>query len=151
MSERQAKARNRKAFHDYEILDRIEAGIVLQGSEVKVIREGKASIAEAYALVKAGEVFLKDMHVPEYSHAGYSPHDPKRIRKLLLHRREIRKLASALEREGLTVVPLELYLKEGRVKVELGLARGRKLHDKREALRSDAARREARSAVGKRR
>lgn len=148
---RDVKARNRRAFHDFEIVEKVEAGLVLLGPEVKVIREGKASIAEAYATIRGAEGFLRDMHVPEYSNRGYSPHDPKRPRKLLLHRRELKRLSEAIDQKGLTLVPLELYLKEGRVKVELGLARGRKLHDKREALRGEAAKREARRAVGKRR
>ena len=144
-------ARNRRAFRDYEILERLEAGLVLQGSEVKSLRAGKASIAEAFAAFKGGELFLLDMHVPEYSHAGYAGHEPRRVRKLLLRRRELRSLEESVTRRGLTLVPLLAYFSSGRAKVEIALARGRKRHDKRQAVRKDEARREARRAEGRRR
>jgi SsrA-binding protein len=143
-------ARNRRAYHDYEISEKVEAGIVLVGPEVKSLRTGKISIAEAYAAFKGGELFLFDMHVPEYSHTGYTPHEPRRPRKLLLHRRELRKLEQVLARRGLTLVALQVYFTSGRAKVELGLGRGRKRHDKRESLKRDAADREARGAEGRR-
>ncbi len=150
MSEPRSAARNRRAFHEYEILEKLEAGIVLLGAEVKSLREGKASIAEAYASFQGGELFLREMHVPEYRNAGYAPQDPKRPRKLLLHRRELRRLEATLKKEGLTLIPLEVYFKRGMAKVELALGRGRKLHDKRQALRKDEARREIRRAMGRR-
>jgi len=142
--ERQVVARNRKAFHDYEILERIEAGVSLLGPEVKTLREGKASLAEAYAAFKGKELFLLQMHVPEYAHKGYAPHDPIRPRKLLLHRQELRRLVTSIERRGFTLIPLEVYFKKGRAKVELAVARGRKHDDKREQVREEEARREAR-------
>ena len=143
-------ARNRRAFHDYEVLERFEAGVVLVGPEVKSLRDGKGSLAEAYAAFTRGELFLVDMHIPEYPHKGYAPHEPRRPRKLLLHRRELSKLEVSVTRKGLTLVPLQLYFVRGRAKVEIALARGRKHHDKREALRQKEARREVRSAEGKR-
>jgi len=150
VSERLVVARNRRASHDYEILETVEAGLVLLGPEVKSLRAGKASITEAYASIHKEEIFLREMHVPEYSHSGYAPHDPKRVRKLLLHRREIGKLAAAVAQRGLTLVPLQVYFRGGRAKVEIALVRGRKLHDKREKLKGEADRREARSAEGRR-
>jgi len=150
VSERVTAARHRKARHEYEILETHEAGMVLLGTEVKSLREGKASIAEAYASFRGEELYLREMTIPEYSHSGYARHDPKRARKLLLHRRELRKLKEALATEGLTLVPLEVYFKEGYAKVQLALARGRKLHDKRQALRRAEATREMRRAVGRR-
>ena len=143
--------RNRRAFHNFEILERFEAGVVLVGPEVKSLRAGKVSIAEAFASFRNGELFLVQMHIPEYDHVGYAPHDPLRARKLLLHRRELHKLEEATARKGLTVVPLEVYFRNGRVKVELGLARGRQHHDKRLKLKEQAAQREARAAEGRRR
>ncbi|MGH2671278.1 MAG: SsrA-binding protein SmpB [bacterium] len=151
MSDRQVVARNRRAYHDFEVLEKLEAGLVLLGPEVKVLRAGKASIAEAYAAFKDGELYLRDMHVPEYSHAGYAPHDPRRPRKVLLHRRQLRHLEDALARRGLTIVPLELYFARGNAKVELALARGRKHEDKREVMREKEARRDMRGAVARKR
>jgi len=147
---RKVVARNRRATHDFEILERIEAGLVLAGSEVKSLREGKASIAESWARFDGGELWLIDAHIPEYRDAGYSQHDPKRRRKLLLHRRELRKLEQTTTRKGLTVVPLQVYFLRGRAKVELAVARGRKRHDKREDLKGKVARREVREAEGRR-
>jgi SsrA-binding protein len=143
--ERKIVARNRQAFHAYEILERVEAGLSLLGPEVKSLREGKASLAEAYAGFKGKELYLLEMHIPEYAHRGYAPHDPVRPRKLLLHRQELRRLETSVERRGFTLIPLEVYFKKGRAKVELALARGRKHHDKREAVREQEARREARA------
>src|SRR5437763_3437837 len=126
-------ADNRKARFNYEIGEVLEAGIALTGSEVKSLRQGKAAIAESYADARDGEIWLVNCNIPEYLQAGRFNHAPKRPRKLLLHRRQINKLAGAVEREGMTLVPLKLYFDEkGRAKVELALARGKKLHDKRE-------------------
>jgi SsrA-binding protein len=142
--ERKVVTRNRKALHDYEIVERLEAGVSLLGPEVKSLREGKASLQEAYAAFRGSELFLLQMHVPEYAHKGYAPHDPVRPRKLLLHRQELRRLVIAVERKGFTLIPLEIYFLRGRAKVQLALARGRKHHDKREQVRAEEARREAR-------
>ena len=137
MAEREEKpetesiARNRRARHDYQILDTWEAGIVLTGSEVKSLRNGKANISDAYGIVQGGEVHLLNLHISPYEKASHFNHEPTRTRKLLLHRREIRKMIGAVERQGLTLVPLELYFKKGMVKVALGLGRGKKLYDKR--------------------
>ncbi|HET9619335.1 MAG TPA: SsrA-binding protein SmpB [Pseudolabrys sp.] len=130
-------AENRKARFNYEIGDTYEAGIALTGSEVKSLRSGKATIAESYADSKAGELWLVNANIPEYLQAGpFNNHAPKRPRRLLLHQREIDRLATGVEREGMTIVPLKLYFNErGRAKVELALARGKKLHDKRETLK----------------
>jgi SsrA-binding protein len=129
-------ADNRKARFNYEIGETFEAGIALTGSEVKSLRAGKATIAESYADARAGEIWLVNANIPEYLQAGRFNHAPKRPRKLLLHKREIGKLAGAVEREGMTIVPLKLYFNDkGRAKVELAVARGKKLHDKRETER----------------
>jgi SsrA-binding protein len=126
-------ADNRKARFHYEIGDEIEAGLALTGTEVKSLRQGKATIAESYATSRGGELWLVNANIPEYLQASRFNHAPKRPRKLLLHRREIAKLVSAVEREGMTLVPLKLYFNEkGRAKIELAIGRGKKLHDKRE-------------------
>ncbi len=131
-----AVAENRKARFNYEIGEVIEAGIVLTGSEVKSLRAGKATIAESYADARGGEIWLINANIPEYLQAHRFNHLPKRPRKLLLHQRQINRLAGAVEREGMTVVPLKLYFNDkGRAKVEIALARGKKLHDKRETLK----------------
>ena len=128
-------AQNRRARHDFEILDTFECGIALEGSEVKSLREGKAQLKDSYARVDDGEVFLFAMHVPPYAFAhGKDGHDPERRRKLLLHRREIEELQERTTREGLTLVPTAVYFVEGRAKVEIALARGRKTYDKRRAI-----------------
>jgi SsrA-binding protein len=133
-------ATNRRARHDYEILDTVEAGIQLRGSEVKTLREGRASLQDAYAEVDHGEVVLH-MQIPAYSHTGYEGHEPTRPRKLLLHRKEIDQLARRVAERGLTLVPLRLYFKQQLVKVELGVARGKRAYDKRQAIaKRDAAR-----------
>jgi SsrA-binding protein len=127
-------AQNRRARYDCLIEDTLEAGLVLQGSEVKVLRQGQASIAEAYANETAGELFLVNANIPEYSAAKHFSHQPRRPRKLLLHRKEMAKLLGAIRREGVTIVPLSIYFNErGRAKVELGLAKGKKMADKRQA------------------
>ena len=141
---RQTMARNRRARYDYEILEVVEAGLSLLGPEVKSIRSGKASIAEAFAHFEGTELFLKGMHIPEYSHTGYTEHEPRRARKMLLHKKELTKLAAAVARDGLTLIPLELYFKKGRAKIELALVRGRKRRDKRQALKEKAAKQEMR-------
>lgn len=130
-TERESIARNKRARHDYHILDTWEAGIVLTGSEVKSLREGKANISDAYGVVNEGEVHLLNLHISPYEKASHFNHEPTRTRKLLLHKREILKMIGAVERQGLTLVPLELYFNRGKVKVALGLGRGKKLYDKR--------------------
>jgi SsrA-binding protein len=133
---RRVVAQNRKARFHYEIGEAFEAGIALTGSEVKSLRSGKATIAESYADTRAGEIFLINANIPIYLQAGRFNHEPKRPRKLLLHKRQINKLIGAIEREGMTLVPLKLYFNDrGRAKVEVALARGKKLHDKRDAAR----------------
>jgi SsrA-binding protein len=141
---------NRQAFHNYEILDRLEAGIVLTGTEIKSARDGRVNLKDAYGLVKSGEVWLLNCHISPYSHGNFANHDPLRTRKLLLNRAEIRKLIGKTTEKGLTLVPLRLYLKNGRLKCELALARGRKLHDKREVARMKTIDKEARQAVSQR-
>jgi SsrA-binding protein len=140
-------AENRKARHRFEVLDSLECGIVLAGSEVKSLRNGKLSLDEAYGRMKDGEVWLVGCDIAEYSEANRMNHDPKRPRKLLLHRREIAKFAGKAYEKGLTLVPLKMYFKQGRAKVLLGLCRGRKLHDKREALRKAESQRAIKRAM----
>jgi len=135
-------ARNPKATHDYHVLDTWETGIVLTGTEVKSLRNGKASIKEAYARLRNGEVFLEGMNITPYEQGNRYNHDPVRTRKLLLHRKEIERLIGAVEQQGLTLVPLELYFRGGRAKVVLALGRGKKQHDKREDLKKRIAERE---------
>jgi len=135
-------ADNRRARHDYNLLDRYEAGLVLAGTEVKALREGKATLQQAYAEVRDGEAWLVGLHVPEYVQANRANHDPDRPRKLLLHRREIDRLYGQVREKGFTVVPTKLYFKDGRVKVELALARGKELHDKRRDIAARDARRQ---------
>ena len=147
-------ARNRRARHEYDILETYECGIALQGSEVKSLRAGRVTLADAYARVEGGEAWLLGVHIPPYEHAaGFGAHDPERRRKLLLHRDQIDELMGQTQQKALTLVPLSVYFKDGRAKVELALARGRRLYDKRHAIAArdaerDAAR-EARSAAGK--
>jgi SsrA-binding protein len=128
---RRSIARNKRARHDYHILETWEAGVVLTGTEVKSLRAGKANIGDAYGIVRDGEVYLLNLHIPPYEQGGYANHEPDRTRKLLLHRREIRRLIGAVERQGLTLIPLEVYFTRGRAKVAIGLARGKKEFDKR--------------------
>jgi SsrA-binding protein len=137
-------ARNRRARHEYDILETFECGVVLQGSEVKSLRAGRVSLADAYARVEGGEAWLLGVHIPPYEHAaGFGAHDPDRRRKLLLHRGEIDELMGRTQQQSLTLVPLSIYFKDGRAKVELALARGRRLYDKRHAIASRDAEREA--------
>lgn len=145
---RKVVARNRKARHEYEILDTFEAGMALKGPEVKSLRVGKASFQDAYAMVEGGEVWLHSLHISPYEQANRFNEDPLRVRKLLLNRHEIRRLVGKVEEKGLTLVPLEIYFLRGRAKVQLALARGKKLHDKREALKQRQLDREARRSMG---
>ena len=140
-------AENRKARHDYHILDTWEAGVALLGTEVKSIREGRVNLRDSYARIDNGEVWMQNVHISPYSHRGSSDHAELRQRKLLLHRDEIRKMVGKVAEKGLTLVPLEIYFKSGRVKVLLGLARGKQAHDKRETIRRREVDRETRAAV----
>ncbi len=143
-------ARNKRARFDYHLLDTFEAGLVLTGTEVKSLRAGKANIGDAFGVVRDAQVFLLNAHIPPYERGGYVNHEPTRTRKLLLHRREIRRLIGAVERDGLTLVPLELYFRKGVAKVSLALAKGKKVHDKRESeRRRDAEREMARQGGGR--
>jgi SsrA-binding protein len=146
-SERKLVATNRKARFEYEILDTLEAGIALLGPEVKSLRAGNANLTDAYAIVRRGEVFLVNAHIGPYYQAGRANAAPRRERKLLLHRAEIARFAGRAAERGFTLVPLELYFKEGRAKVQLGLARGKKAHDKRETIRERDSEREMQRAV----
>ncbi|SLM47181.1 SsrA-binding protein [Nitrospira japonica] len=146
-----AVATNRKAFHNYFIEERFEAGIQLQGTEVKSLREGKVNLLDSYASVKDGEIFLHHCHISPYSHGNIMNHDPVRVRKLLLHRKEINKLLGKTQQKGLTLVPLRIYFtKRGFAKVELGLAKGKKLHDRRDSLKAREAGREVERAIKER-
>ena len=144
-------AENRKAFHDYHLLETFEAGLVLLGTEVKAIREGRVNLRDSFARVEGAEVFLYNVHISPYSHRGYATHEPLRRRKLLLHRDEIRKLISKTVAKGMTLVPVRLYYKKGRVKVAVSLAKGKKDYDKRETIKRREADRETRAAVKSRR
>jgi len=144
-------ARNPRARHDYHILETWEAGLVLLGTEIKSVRAGKVSLAEAFGVVRRGEVWLEGMTISPYESRGYVNHEPRRARKLLLQVREIRRLIGAVEQKGLTLVPLDLHFTRGRAKVTLALGRGKKLHDKREDLKRRIADREAARAMGRRR
>lgn len=148
---RKVIARNKQAFHEYFITDRYEAGLVLVGSEVKSLRDGRISLGDAYAEIREGEAWLVNAHIGAYPYATHVQHTPLRERKLLLHRSELEKLmVKSLER-GFTIVPLEIYFVRGRAKVELGLAKGKKLHDKRDAARERDARRDIEQATARRR
>jgi SsrA-binding protein len=133
---------NRKARHQYHILETLEAGIALKGTEVKSLRQGNANLQDSYALIKNGEVFLHSMHISPYEHGGQSNHEPKRTRKLLLHKKQIRKLLSAVAEKGMALVPLSVYFKGPYAKVELAIARGKRSFDKREAIAKRDAQRE---------
>ena len=126
---------NRRAWHDYSVLEKIECGIALTGTEVKVLRAGAGSLAGAYGAVLGGELYVVQMHIPVYEFGNRFNHDPKRNRKLLVHRKEVRELKMKTEAKGLTLIPLKVYLKKGRIKLELGVCRGKALHDKRETLK----------------
>ena len=146
-SDQKLIARNRRARFEYEILDTVEAGLVLRGPEVKSLRAGKANLSDSYATVRRGEAWLLNAHISPYEQAGRDNLDPRRERKLLLHRREISRLQGRIAEKGLTLVPLELYFKGGRAKVRLGLARGKRQYDKREAIRRREQDRELRRVM----
>ena len=147
---RQILASNRKARHNYSILETFEAGVVLLGTEVKSLRDGKASLVDAYATVDDGEVWLRNLHIPEYHHGSWTNHEPRRNRKLLLHRRQIDTLIGKIKDGNLALVPLSLYFFEGKVKVELALARGKQAHDKRQDMARRDAQREVVRALSRR-
>ena len=146
-----AVCRNRRAYHDYHILEKLEAGLALTGSEVKSLRDGKASIEEAYGRLQDGEVWLIGADIPIYPQANRMNHVPKRPRKLLLHKREIARFAGRATQRGFTLIPLRLYFRRGYAKLELGIARGKKLYDKRQAMREKSAQKDIRRAMSGRR
>jgi len=143
-------ARNRKARFDYHIEETWEAGLVLTGTEIKSVRAGKVSLKGAYGVVRGHEVWLEGLNIAKYDSGGYTNHEPERRRKLLMHRREVQRLIGAVERRGLTLVPLDIHLSKGWAKVTLGLGRGKKVHDKREDLKRRDAERDVRRAMGRR-
>ncbi len=143
-------AQNKKARHDYAIEDTYECGVVLQGTEVKSLRLGRASLVDGFATIDSGEVFLHGVHIPEYEQGSWTNHEPRRVRKLLLHKGEILRLIGKTKESGLTLVPLSLYFSDGRVKVELALAKGKKSYDKRQDLAKRDADRDIRKALGRR-
>jgi len=147
---RKLVAQNRKARHDYHIEDVYEAGLVLTGTEVKSLRAGRASLVDGFAVLKDGEAWLQNVHIPEYDQGTWTNHEPRRPRKLLLHRQEISKLVGKTKESGLTLVPLALYFKDGKAKVEIGLARGKRTYDKRQALAERQARRDTDRAMAQR-
>jgi SsrA-binding protein len=144
-------AENRKAFHDFHLMETFEAGLVLLGTEVKAIREGRVNLRDSFARVEDGEVFLYNVNISPYSHRGYADHEPLRRRKLLLHRSEIKKLIGKTVEKGMTLVPVRLYFKNGRVKVAVSLAKGKKDYDKRETIKRREVDRETRAAMKSRR
>jgi SsrA-binding protein len=144
-------ASNRRARHDYTIEDTVEAGLVLTGTEVKSLRAGRANLAEGFGLISDDEAWLHGVHIPEYTQGTWTNHEPRRVRKLLLHRKQIDKWASSVSERGLTIVPLSLYFSGGKVKVELGLARGKRAYDKRQAIAKRDAAREIERAFRRRR
>src|SRR4029079_5049255 len=144
-------ADNRKAHHDYHLLETFEAGVALVGTEVKSIREGGANLRDSFARIEAGEVWIYNVHISPYRNRGDADHDPTRKRKLLLHRREIRKLIGKTVEKGMTLVPVRMYLKNGRIKVAVSLAKGKKAYDKRETIKRRETDRETRAAVKERR
>jgi SsrA-binding protein len=144
-------ASNRRARHDYTIEDTVEAGLVLTGTEVKSLRAGRASLVDGFGQITDGEAWLHGVHIPEYTQGTWTNHEPRRIRKLLLHRKEIDKLASSVSERGLTLIPLSLYFSDGKAKIELGLARGKRTYDKRQDLAKRDAAREVERALRRRR
>lgn len=141
-------SKNKKAFHDFHIEETLEAGIMLTGPEVKSLRAGRANLKDGYAQLEGGEVFLHNVHISPYEYATHNPSDPLRVRKLLLHKREIRKLIGKLHEKGIALIPLKIYfIENGKVKVELGLARGKKLYDKRASLKEKQSDREMERAM----
>ena len=141
---------NKKAFHEYFIEERVEAGMVLMGTEVKSLRMGKANLGDAFAMVRDGEAYVHNLHISPYDFGNRDNHDPDRMRKLLLHKKEIVRLFAKIREQGYTLIPLRLYFKDGKVKVELGLAKGKKLHDKREDLKKKEQKREVAQALKER-
>ncbi len=146
---RKVIAQNKKARQDYSIEDVFECGLVLLGTEVKSLRLGRASLIDGFAMLNDGELWLGGVHIPEYTEASWTNHTPRRVRKLLVHRAELNKLASKLKDSGTTLIPLSLYFKDGKAKVEIALARGRRAHDKREALKAREADREVARVVSR--
>ena len=144
-------ASNRRARHDYTIEDTVEAGLVLTGTEVKSLRAGRATLADGFGQISDGEAWLHGVHIPQYTQGTWTNHEPRRIRKLLLHRKEIDKLASSINERGLTLIPLSLYFSDGKAKIELGLARGKRTYDKRQDLAKRDAAREVERALRRRR
>ena len=141
-------ATNRKAYHDYFIEEKLEAGVMLQGTEVKSLRDGRVTLQDSYASVKDGEIFLHHCHISPYSHGNIMNHDPIRVRKLLLHKKEINKLMGKTQQKGFTIIPLRIYFsKRGHAKVEIGLAKGKKLYDRRESIKTREAGREVERAI----
>ena len=151
MTEQRTLASNRKAYHDYFLDDAQEAGIVLTGTEIKSVREGKMNLRDSYVQIRGGQAFLVNVHISPYSQGNRANPDPRRDRKLLLHKREIRRLQAAVQEKGLTIVPLKVYLKNNRAKVEIALARGKKLYDKREAIAAREANRQVEAEMKARR
>ena len=151
MSSEKVVASNREAYHNYHILETYECGIALTGTEVKSIREGRCNLKDSYGLIRGGEAWLLNAHISPYSHGNRENHEPTRSRRLLLHRREIERLRSRVEEKGLTVVPTKFYFKNGFIKCELAVARGKKLYDKRETEARKTQEREARAALKERR
>jgi SsrA-binding protein len=143
-------AQNRKARHDYSVIDVFEAGVVLTGTEVKSLRLGRASLVDGFATIDNGEIYLRNVHIPEYAHGSWTNHEPRRVRKLLLHRAEISRLIGKTKESGLTLVPLSIYFRSGKVKVEIALAQGKKSYDKRQDLARRDADRDIRKALGRR-
>jgi SsrA-binding protein len=142
---------NKKARHDYHIIEVLEAGMVLVGTEVKSLREGRANLKDSYARIRDGELYLVQAHISPYSHASYDNHDPERVRKLLVHKRELKRLTGKTQEKGLTLVPLKIYFKDGKAKIELALASGKKSYDKRETLKRQTQKREMERAIKDRR
>jgi SsrA-binding protein len=150
MANEKTVATNREAYFNYYIIETYECGVALTGTEVKSIREGRCNLKDSYGLIRAGEAWLLNAHISPYTHGHRDNHDPTRTRKLLLHKSEIEKLAEKAQEKGLTLVPTKMYFKNGRIKIELGVAKGKKLYDKRETERKREADREARAAVKER-
>lgn len=146
---RKVISQNRKARHDWSVLDTYEAGIALTGTEVKSLRQGKAQLVDGFATVDDGEVWLRNVHIPEYTEGTWTNHEPRRSRKLLLHRHEIERLVGKIKETGLSLVPMSLYFSDGKAKVELALARGKKAHDKRQDIAKRDMEREIQRAIGR--
>lgn len=143
-------AQNKKARHDYALSDFIEAGLELVGTEVKSLRAGRASLTDGFAQIRDGQIWLHNVHIPEYDPGTWTNHEPRRTRKLLLHKAEINKLSKLTKEQGITLVPVSIYFKDGYAKVEIAVAKGKKAHDKREAIKERMAKREAETAIGRR-